>query len=280
MFRSALCLFLLCVLFSCGGGSSPEPIPPVVIPPPTVVVTTPIYGLFNMVLPSNETRTILFDKKRSYIFSIAKNELPVSELMCVSEEQLQEFSETLTAQTLNFVCSGSSIQDISITINFDDNVSIKYIHDTEFDYELSLDDITKISTPNFRNLSSSDYLTPVRDDINISRYIVASPRIPTYIDFAIFSRDWPIGGNCLASMMFRITDLPSLIINETNEYASIPYVQSPITPPSSGCSQKVLPMPSSLEDLDTYIYTLEDGSFFIAFEQQYFITMGRFFLSE
>jgi hypothetical protein len=277
--------FLIITLVGCGGGSSSDPIisavtTPAVITPveTTPVVTTPVYGLFDIILPSNQTITIFLDEERSYIFSVAENNLPVSEFMCLSQETLEGFSENLSAQTLNFTCGGSSNLPVSLTISLNNKVSIKYIHDTQFDYELPLDSIVNISTPNFRDIDSGDYLLPVRNDINISRSILASPRT-TYIDFSIFSRDWPIGGNCLASKNFKITDLSSIIVNDTNEYASIPYSSTSITPAISGCSQKVLPMPSISENLDTHIYTLVDGSYFIVFEQQNFITMGRLYLN-
>jgi hypothetical protein len=276
MLRVFLCLLFLYSIFSCGGGSGSETSPPPeVIPPP--VVTTPVYGLFDMVLPSNETRTIFLDEERSYIFSVAENNYPVSELMCVSEETLQEFSETLTAQTLNFTCRGSSNQPISLTIGVTENFSVKYIHDIEFNYELPLDDIVKRTTPNFSKLSSSSYTAPIRDDINISRFISTTSSM-NYV--YIYSRDWPVGGNCMAGKVFRLTESSSIITNDTNEYVSIPYLSTTFNTPTSGCSQRVLPIPSSGENLDTHIYTLEDGSFFMVFEQQYFITMARLFLDE
>lgn len=281
---NTLALSFPLTITACGGGSNSEQTAEVVTPPE--VVTTPVYGLFDMVLPSNKTRTIFLDKERSYIFSVAENDFPVTELMCLSEETLQDFSETLTSQTLNFTCSGSSIQPISLTISFDDKLSIKYIHDIEFDYELPLDDLVNIDTPNFR-YKTRNYLNPVRNDIDISRYIYANPRYSSrtpessYIEFNIFSRDWPIGGDCIISKKFRITDMSSITVNDTYEYASFPHSGVDWNPSNGiGCTGKVLPMPASYSDLDTRIYTLIDGSYFIVFEQQSFITMARFYESD
>jgi hypothetical protein len=280
MLRLTSCLLSALFLSSCGGssgGSEKEAIPPVDSTP--TVVKTPIYGMFDLTLADNVVRTVLLDSDRSYLFSVANNDIPVNELMCVSEDSLSEFSSTTNIQTLNFNCSGTSNTPISLTIELDENVLITYTHDDQHSMSLTLSDITKIVTPNFRSLSSNDYTTPIRDDIDISRYILASPRGPSYIDFNIFSRDWPRGGQCLASMIYRVTDFASISVNITNETVYAPYSQTPIFP-TSGCSQKVLPMPSNSEPLFTHIYTLKDDSYFIVFEQANFVSMGRLYLTE
>ena len=270
-------LFFAFLVSSCGGsGSDSEKTN--IIPPPAVT-TTPLYGVFNLTLDDNNVRTVLLDAERSYLFSVANNSTPPQELMCISEEPLYEFSDTQKAQTLNFNCSGSVDETLSLTIELSDEILITYTHSSEYNLIIAKEEVVEIVTPNFRNLSTGSYITPVRDDINISRYIVASPRIPTYIDFNIFSRDWPTGGHCLASLIYRVSDIASITVNETSESVSAPYSQTPIFS-NSGCSQKMLPMPSSSEPLSTHIYTLADSSYFLAFEQLNFVTMGRLYLSE
>jgi hypothetical protein len=268
--------FLLYALFlsSCGnssGDSENETTPS--------VETTPLYGVFVLTLADNKVRTVLLDAQRSYIFSVANNDIPVQELMCVSEDTLSEFSSTQSIQTLNFNCAGTSNEALSLTIELDENVLITYTHEQQYSASLQVNDITEIVAPNFRSLSSNSYYTPVRNDIDISRYIVASPREPVYIDFNIFSRDWPIGGQCLFSMSYRVTDFTSVSVNKTNEMVYVPYSGTHISP-SSSCSQKTLPMPSTLEPLRTHIYTLKDDSYFMIFEQTNFVSMGRLYISE
>jgi hypothetical protein len=281
MLRLTSCLLFALFLSSCGGssGNSEKEATPPIDSTPTPVVKTPLYGLFDLTLADNVVRTVLLDSDRSYLFSVANNDIPVNELMCISENSLSEFSSTISIQTLNFNCSGSSDAPISLTIELDENVLITYTDDHQYSMSLPLSDITKIVTPNFRGLSPNDYITPIRDDIDISRYILASPREPSYIDFNIFSRDWPRGGQCLASMIYRVTDFDSISVNITNETVYAPYSQTPIFP-TSGCSQKVLPMPSNSEPLFTHIYTLKDDSYFIVFEQASFVSMGRLYLTE
>jgi hypothetical protein len=284
MLRLPVYLLSALLLSACGGSSEDSESTPLVeaAQPQTETapeVTTPLYGAFDITLSDNKVRTVLLDAQRSYIFSVANNDLPINELMCISEDSLSEFSATQSIQTLNFNCSGSSIEALSFTIELDKNVLITYTHERQYSLSVAVGDIVEISTPNFRNLSSGSYVTRVRDDIDISRYIVASPRGPLSIDFNIFSRDWPRGGQCLASMIYRVTDFDSITVNITNETVYAPYSQTPIFP-SSGCSQKILPMPSNSEPLLTHIYSLEDDSYFMIFEQANFVSMGRLYLAE
>jgi hypothetical protein len=281
MLRLPVYLLSFLLLSACGGSStdSGEEISPPVDTVSTPIVTTPLYGALDITLADNVVRTVLLDAERSYLFSVANNDIPVNELMCVSETPLLEFSSTESIQTLDFNCSGPSDKPLSLTIELNENVLITYTQDQQYSVSLPVSDITEITTPNFRNLSSNDYLTPIRDDIDISRYILASPRAPSYIDFGIYSRDWPRGGQCLASMFYRVTDLDSISVNITNETVYAPYSQTPIFP-SSGCSQNILPMPSNLEPLLTHIYSLKDASYFMVFEQANFVSMGRLYLAE
>jgi len=260
-------LFFLIV--SCGGSESTTP-PPITTTPPPVIITTPVYGLLNL---SNPEVTLVITEDRSYLFSAANNNtVPPSELMCTTEESFEEFSDTLTNQTLNFNCSGTNTVDQSIVAELEgENLNLKYIDGSEHDQIIELADIIKLELPNFSNVAW-EYSTRVRNDINISRFIVVnSGSILT--NFNIFSRDWPIGGDCLTSRQYRVYE-PIFEVNQTYESILANYSGSSFLPSQTYCNKRTLPMPSPGEPIAARFYTLENGSYFLSMEQDNFVTMG------
>jgi hypothetical protein len=276
-----LCFFILSslLIISCGDSGTETSTPnikedlPIITEPPIEEITTPFYGAFDITLLDGVIRTVLLDEERSYIFSAAEKSYPPNELMCVSDESLAEFSSTLSTQTLNFICSGHEDENLSLIVELDEVTSVTYAHGQQEPIKVSVDSMVKLIPPNFSDLSSGDYTTPARDDIDVSRYISVSPR-SLYYSFIIFSRDWPIGGKCLSAMDYRLTDFSSITVKETSEVMEVPYSGTLISA-GSNCDSKILPMPSALQSLAVQIYSLEDGSYFIVFEQDSFITIGR-----
>jgi hypothetical protein len=259
-------------IIGCGGGSESTTPAPITTTPPPVVITTPVYGLLNL---SDPEVTLVLTEDRSYLFSVANNLLPPEELMCTSDESFEEFSATLTSQTLNFNCSGTSTINQSIVAELvDDTLELKYFDGSQHDHTIELAAIIKLESPNFSNIEGGNYTTRLRNDINISRYIYVSPRPPNSIDFVIFSRDWPLGGDCLTSFTYRVPESPTFEVNQTYESILANYSSSPISNSSTYCDSRTLTMPSRGEPIAARFYTLENGSYFLSIEQDNFITMG------
>jgi hypothetical protein len=104
--KSLIIAFLFFLMVSCSGG--PESIAPPHISTPAaspVAVNAPIYELLNL---NNPEITLVLKKNCPYLFSVANNNtVPPSEFMCTTEEFFEEFSDSLTEQTLNFNCSST-----------------------------------------------------------------------------------------------------------------------------------------------------------------------------
>jgi hypothetical protein len=276
--KSLIIASLFFLIVSCGGGSeSPLPIttnpPPIsTLTPPPAAIKTSVYGVLTL---SNPEVTLVLTENRSYLFSVANNLLPPEELMCTSDESFEEFSDTLSSQTLNFNCSGTSTINQSIVVELvNDTLELKYFDDSQHDHTIELADIIKLESPNFSNIEGGNYTTRVRDDINVSRYLLVSPRPPNYIEFAIFSRDWPLGGDCLTSFAYRVPESPTFEVNQTYESILVNYSSTRISNSSTYCDSRTLTMPLRGEPIAARFYTLENGSYFLSIEQDNFITMG------
>jgi len=161
--KSLIIAFLFFLMVSCSVG--PESIAPPHISTPAaspVAVNAPVYGLLNL---SNPEITLLLTKNCSYLFSAANNNtVPPSELMCTTEEVFEEFSDTLTDQTLNFNCSNTHTNNQSIIAELEgDSINLKYIDGSEHDHTIELADIIKPESPNFFKIIGGDYVTRISD---------------------------------------------------------------------------------------------------------------------
>jgi len=271
-------IWLAFFMVGCGGSSSDKPVitipdvPPVLVDPP-VDPASIVYGLYEISLVNGDVMQMLLTNERSYIFSVAKNTLPPKEQMCLTNEALLEFSESLPIQTLNFNCSDDEESSINAIIELKDGlITVDYNSEKISNTTIPLTGIVQITTPHFSKLTSGSYKTPIRNDINVSRLIAASSREDN-IWVNVASRDIPIGGQCHDSLIFEINDLSSVEITNTYERVSIPY-RSTDTLPVNNCVGSLLPNPSQVENIDVHFYTLANGRYFTVIEQNSFITMG------
>ncbi|NQZ79947.1 MAG: hypothetical protein HRT52_02910 [Colwellia sp.] len=277
-------LWLTLSIVSCGGGgnsdsnviSPPEDVVPPPIETPPAEPESSVYGLYEISVVDSEVMHLLLTAERSYIFSVANNHFPPAEQMCLSNEELSVFSESLLVQTLLFNCTDDEESSITVVIELNnETVTIDYGVNTMIKTVMPLANVIQITTPNFSKLTTGSYSTPIRNDINISRLIAASSR-ENNIWLNVSSRDTPIGGQCRDSLIFEIDDLSSVQITSTYERVSIPY-RSTDSLVGGNCTRSLLPNPSRTENIDVYFYTLANDSYFTVIEQNTFITMGILF---
>ncbi|TLU67706.1 hypothetical protein FE810_01795 [Thalassotalea litorea] len=290
----ALTSSCLLALSACGSGGETKGEDPVAEPP---VITTPepetvpIYGYYQLVTENpSQNRYLLLSETESYIWDVAKQEPSPSELMCKTGETLEHFSEQTTRQTLNFNCVGENyslldlvieLENTIVTFELNQSIEVEGVTYQKLTIEKELSELTGLVEGSLFDVSGGDFLTEIRNDIDTSRYIVVSPRSPSYLDVGIYTRNWENNGECLGAESYRLEDFSGVEDLGYKQKAVIPFsiTRSKIDRIDL-CDGKTLPQPSTLEPIYFTSFSLNDGSYVVVSEQQDFITVGRVALSE
>lgn len=296
LITSCSALILLQLLLSCGGGSSsneaetptPAPTPtPTPAPTPTPIEIS-ILGFHKLRSANGDTsRYLLLSDSKSYVWDVATQSPELKELMCKSSETPVNFTENLTTQTINFICTGGESENLNLVVSlnqealsyeFNQPYWVGSILKEQLNINSALSNVILLNGSKISE-KSGGFRTEVRDDLAISRYILASPRGKDYFSVMIMSRDWPIGGHCNMSRVYRQTP------TTPDDYGNHQYILLSKTGgynnPSWDCNRVVDILPIPLQStLDSYFYGLDDGSFIGVFEQSDFMTIGQLIITE
>lgn len=280
LIKTCSTLILLPLLFSCGGGSNSNEEPTT---PATTPIETTILGFHKLKSTDVQTsRYLLLTDSNSYVWDVATQAPALKELMCKSSEILSSFSETVASQSINFICTGGESENLNLVISLNqDTLSYEFNQPywvgstltAQFNINASLASIVSLNGSKISE-KNGDFTTEVRDDLDISRYIVASPRGANSFSLMVWSRDWPIGGHC--NMAVTYSKNPPLFDDYSNHQYLLLTNRSANLQPDFDCNRQtdVLPMPLQ-SPLDSYFYGLEDGSFIGVVEYPDFRTIGQ-----
>ena len=285
-FKISFIFFINFTLLACGGSSNSETTPQTQVTTPQIQKEQPLYGHLSFNLNQTEKRHLFLSPEISYLYDNTSSETPPTELVCVSNDPLEIFTDTLTTQTLIFNCDGRSETRVYLTLDVGTEVQLTYDGILSESLAIEFEDIVELDNPQIKALGLMSSMLNITERAITEHYskdffmgtFTRTANGPRLFKFIIRSIDWLENGNCTVGYEYD-TRIDFIQVNTINETANLlPY--GIVEQPSTGtCENAILPMPTSPQlgyTLQADMYTLSDESFFIALKQgNEFLSVGR-----